>query len=132
MNIYVLVEGRVTEMQVYAKWIPYLIPQLTQVDHLSEVRDDNFYMFSGYGYPSILRRLAGTICDINHHGNIDYLVICLDSEEESIEQRYKVIMRRMSILHEKLTSRTKIKIIVHHRCIETWFLGNRDLDKSNV
>lgn len=132
MNIYVLVEGRVTEMQVYARWIPYLIPQMSQAARLSEVRDNNFYMFSGYGYPSILRRIAGTVNDINRHGNIDYLLICLDSEEESVEQRYKVIMRRFSMVHEKLHQRTKIKVIVHHRCMETWFLGNTELEKVHI
>lgn len=132
MNIYVLVEGKVTEMQVYAQWIPYLIPQMSQVERLSEVRENNFYMFSGYGYPSILRRIGATISDINRHGNIDYLVICLDSEEESIEQRYRVVMKRFSMVHEKLHSRTKIKVIVHHRCMETWFLGNRELQKPHI
>lgn len=129
MNLYVLVEGRVTEMHVYSRWIPYLIPQMSQVNRLSEVVDNNFYMFSGYGYPSILRRISGTISDINRHGNIDYLIICLDSEEESIDQRYKVLKRRFAMMHEKLHQRTKIKLIVHHRCMETWFLGNRELYK---
>lgn len=132
MNMYILVEGRVTEMMIYSKWISYLIPKMSVVQKVSDIEEDNFYMFSGYGYPNILGRLAGCINDINRHGNIDYLVICLDSEDESIKQRKNIINKRIASLKIKLNPKTRLQIIVHNRCIETWFLGNRDLWKGDV
>lgn len=128
MNLYLLVEGKVTEMVIYSRWIPYLLPGMRKVDRLSDVRHNNFYMFSGYGYPSIIHRMANSISDINRHGNIDYLIVCLDAEEDTIDHRYRTVMERLDNLNYKLTERTKVKVIVHNHCIETWFLGNREME----
>jgi hypothetical protein len=53
LNLYFLVEGRQTEKKVYRKLIPYLLPKLTEVKHFDAVKENNFYIFIGGGYPNI-------------------------------------------------------------------------------
>ncbi len=59
----------------------------------------------------------------------DYLVICVDADEEPVEERvqyiYNVIRQQGIDLGE-----TKIEIIVQNRCIETWLLGNKKMFDS--
>jgi len=37
MNIYVVVEGEVTEREVYKCWIPFVNPALTYIGHIISV-----------------------------------------------------------------------------------------------
>jgi hypothetical protein len=54
MNIYFLVEGRRTEKKVYPKWISILLPELSEVKNVFLVRNNNYLVFSGNGFPSLL------------------------------------------------------------------------------
>jgi hypothetical protein len=131
-NVYFLVEGRRTEIKLYPKWIPALSPKMIRVDSLSQVVKDNFYMFSGQGYPSLLHNhLINSIKDVNNHGSIDYLVICLDSDDSSVEQRRQEVIDFVNQEKVKLNVSTQLVIIVQHRCIETWLLGNKKILKRN-
>ena len=67
MNIYFLVEGKRTEMKVYPKWLSYLVPQLQRVNAHQNVKDNNYFMFSGNGFPSLPHNhLRNAIEDINN------------------------------------------------------------------
>ena len=80
MNIYFLVEGKRTEMKVYPKWLSILIPELKRVQWHHEVVKNNYCIFTGDGFPSLLdNHLKNSIEDVNSSGNFDYFVICLDS-----------------------------------------------------
>ena len=66
MNIYFLVEGKRTEMKVYPKWLSHLVPNLKRVDAYQNVESNNYYIFSGNGFPSLLdNHLRNCIEDIN-------------------------------------------------------------------
>ena len=65
MNIYFLVEGRRTEKKVYPKWISYLIPELSEIKDPSIANGNNYYLFNGNGFPSILdNHLRNSVKDI--------------------------------------------------------------------
>ena len=101
MNIYFLVEGRRTEKKIYPAWLQYLIPQLQKVEYYDQVQENNYYLISGKGYPSILGdHLENALEKIQEKNNYDYLVLCVDADEEL------------------------------DRCIETWLLGNNKLFDS--
>ncbi|TAE19641.1 MAG: hypothetical protein EAZ95_01165 [Bacteroidetes bacterium] len=132
MNIYFLVEGKHTEMKVYPKWLSILLPTLTQVKHLFEVKENNYLFFSGQGYPSLLDvHLANCIEDICNVGNFDYLVICLDADDETVENRRQEVINRVQNHTIGLPTHTKLEVIVQNKCIETWFLGNEKIFKQN-
>lgn len=121
MNIYVVVEGEVGEKKVYKHWIPLVNPTLTYVNHVSEIEKDNFAVIAGMGYPQYLRVIEDAIGDINNYGNIDRLVIAVDSEETSYEEKFNEINEHISGIH----CVAEIVIVVQHFCLEAWALGNR-------
>lgn len=60
MNLYFLVEG-VTERKLYPKWINYLLPSLTRVFSPDEAEQNNYYLISGGGFPSLLDEILGIL-----------------------------------------------------------------------
>lgn len=132
MNIYFLVEGKRTEMKVYPKWLAYLIPELQRVKNFTDAEDNNYYIFSGNGYPSLLHNhLRNSIMDINRVGIYDYFVICLDSDDQNIVDCKQEILDFMINENINLNSKTKFEIIVQNKCLETWFLANPKIFKKN-
>lgn len=131
MNIYLLVEGEKTELQVYPKWISYMIPELVRVHSFSSVTDSSYYLFSGQGIPSIYNHAVNAIKDINSINKYNYLIIALDAEELTVEYRKSKVYEHLEKANIALNKNCKLEIIVHNRCMETWFLGNPKVYKRN-
>ena len=130
MNIYFLVEGKSTEKKIYPKWLEYLIPNLVRVQYYDQVENNNYYLISGQGYPRILYDgLENAVDKILEAPRYDYLVICVDADEESVEERIQYI-REFIRGKEINLGKTKVEIIVQNRCIETWLLGNKRIFDS--
>jgi len=132
MNIYFLVEGNRTEKKVYPKWLSVLVPELVRVNTFDAVVKNNYYIFSGNGFPNLLHNhLPNCVEDINKNGNYDYFVMCLDADNEDVENFRMQILDFMKRENIALNSRTKFEIILQNRCFETWFLGNPKIFKQN-
>jgi len=129
MNIYFLVEGRRTEKKVYPRWLSYLVPNLKQVHGFDKVENNNYYLFSSNGYPSIIDDIKNAIDDINYCGKYSYMVVCLDADESTVENRRKEIQKIFQANAQQL--KVEPVIIVQNRCFETWFLGNRKVYPRN-
>ena len=130
MNIYFLVEGNSTEKKIYPKWLEYLIPNLVRVRYHDQVENNNYYLISGQGYPRILYDgLENAVDKILEIPKYDYLVICVDADEELVEERIEYIREFISNKQINL-GKTKVEIIVQNRCIETWLLGNKKIFNS--
>lgn len=127
MNFYMLVEGKSTEMAVYPRIIRHYRPEYTQVFLLDDIRENNFFLVSGMGIPSLYDRIAPSIEDIREHNRmseykIDSLVIVLDADiYGSVEATYEKVVRE---LQKANIDNIQWEIIVQNKCIETWFLGN--------
>jgi hypothetical protein len=128
LNIYVVVEGDVGEKQVYETWIPHVNPNLSCVDHIWEIKWDQFAVFSGHGYPQYFGVIDNAIEDINSYGNIDRFVIAIDSEEMARHEKYQEIDDHI----DGKRCKADIVIVVQHFCLETWALGNRRIITKNV
>jgi len=129
MNLYFLVEGQRTEKKVYPAWLSHLLPELKRVNDYDQVDKNNYYLFSAEGYPSIIHKhLPNAVEDIVIHGKYNYLIICLDADEVSVNERKQEIHNFVvkNDINLKLGN-TKLQIIIQNRCIETWFLGNRKI-----
>ncbi|MBF0525745.1 MAG: hypothetical protein HQK56_11685 [Deltaproteobacteria bacterium] len=128
MNVYVVVEGEVGERQVYRKWIPYVCPSLTYRNSLLDITDNNFSILACQGYPGYFEIITNAIEDINNLDiRIDRLVIAVDSEDMTYDEKYKE-------MQQALTARkcqAEIIIVVQHFCLETWALGNRRIGARN-
>lgn len=119
----------------------YLFPYLSFVDRHEDMTTDSCRIVPGNGYPNMvsapklyggISRLEACLRDIRDYGNIDYFFICVDSEEEGYQDRFDELNSRLESLKAELgidqcQSATQFYVIVQHRCIETWALGNAEI-----
>lgn len=137
MNFYMIVEGDRTEMDVYPVWLSVLAPKYTRIDNAWDVKDNNYYLFSGGGIPSIFNHIAHAVEDINNInnniglGHFDFLLICLDTEEKSREYILGEINTVLVQNNISLIAPTTMEVFEQKICMETWFLGNRKYFKKN-
>ncbi len=128
MNLYFLVEGK-TERKIYPKWLKSLLPNYRKVSTPNDVTYNSYYLIGLGGFPRILDvGLPNSIADIKDSGNYDYLVLVLDADELTVEERLKEVNNKVDKLDLSL-GKCEIKIIVQNKCIESWLLGNRKVFK---
>ena len=118
MNVYIIVEGARTEPMVYTAWLSLLVPQLKKLDNADKVQTNNYYLFSAGGIPSIYKHISNAVADINDinsggKGHYDYLM------NEQLKADKRKLKDAQLVLFEQ------------NICMETWFLGNRSVFKSN-
>lgn len=138
MNVYFLVEGRRTEKQVYPKFIEFFFEgKLKPVKFVHEVNNNNYFLLSANGYPRIFNDvLKDSILDINEpENNYQHLFLCIDADENTVAERKQELEQYLTKFEEEesiiLDAKCQIHLIVQNRCIETWFLGNKKIYKSN-
>jgi hypothetical protein len=127
VNIYVVVEGEVGERKVYKHWIPLVNPLLSYVEHIDLIDYNNFAILVGGGYPRYFDVIESAIGDVNSCLTVDRLVIAVDSENLTYDEKCQE-------MHDFLSSRdcvAEIHLVVQHFCLETWALGNRVIIKRN-
>lgn len=127
MNIYIVIEGEIAASKIYQSWIPFVNPHLNYANHISGVIHNNFAILMGGGQPGILKRIDNAIKDVNNHNNIDRLIIALDSENCTFDQRHAWVNNH--VLGKTCTA--EIYIVVQHFCLETWALGNVTIISAN-
>jgi hypothetical protein len=130
LNLYFLVEG-LSEAEVYPLWIEQLFPNLTRVDSAYYVSQDNYYIYSGGGFPSILNEIAPSVEEIQEIRKFDYFIIALDADELSVGEREQEVLDVFA--EEQLDfDLSRLIIIVQNRCFETWLLGNTKFFPTNI
>ncbi len=122
MNIYVVTEGKV-EKKVYRAWIPKVNSSLTPIEAVEDVTDNNFYIFSAQGYPDIFNAIDNALEDISNFPAYTRLVISVDSEQQTREERFAEFA---SYVEHKVNT-LDVRIVIQHFCIETWALGNQQI-----
>ena len=97
MNLYFLVEGT-TESEFYPKFVEkYFENKIQRVDEFGLAVSNNFYLIGCGGYPYIftgsnlpdynVTALKSAILEINDNPVYDYLIICLDADEETVQDK---------------------------------------------
>ncbi|MEG5171467.1 hypothetical protein [Microcoleus sp. B3-D7] len=130
MNLYFLVEGTQSESKVYPAWLAYLLPELQRVDNCDDVKEKNYYLISGEGYPSLYNFIPPAIAEINSNGKYSYFVVCLDAEENTVAELTTEIDDFLSQQKLKLNN-AELVLIFQNRCLESWLLGNRKIYSRN-
>ncbi|KJU87156.1 hypothetical protein MBAV_000648 [Candidatus Magnetobacterium bavaricum] len=124
-------EGERTEAKVYPKWLSYLAPQLIKVDRCKLAEKNNYYIFASNGQPSIIDdHLPDAIEEVNVYQQYNYLVVCLDAEENEVADKRGEVIECLSDKGLSLKN-AKLEIVVQNRCLETWFLGNTRIYSRN-
>lgn len=126
MNIYIVTEGK-AEKIVFQSWIPLVNPSLSYITNLDDLANDNFYIISAMGYPYYFNIIENAIQDVNNLGRFDRLVLSIDSEDMTRQDKYDEIYEFVS----RLNCITEIIVVIQHFCFETWALGNRKLFRTN-
>lgn len=119
MNFYFFFEGQRTEPRVFRAWMKEVFPDLTEARKLSELKQNNFFVRSGRGYPAYLDRIEEVILDIERRGTVDHFFVCVDAEDDPV--------KILDAIQKRVAGRfpqTACQIIIANCCIETWFLGN--------
>lgn len=135
MNLYIIVEGARTEPVVYSAWLGLLAPQLQKVDDARKVQTNNYYLFSAGGIPSIYSHISNAVADINDincssKGHYDYLMVCIDTEGDTRIELEKRINEQLAVDKRELKD-AQLVVFEQNVCMETWFLGNRNVFKNN-
>jgi len=140
VNLLFLVEGKRTEPKIYKSWLSHLFPYLNFVVKPEDMTNNSCRIISGNGYPNMvsspkksagISRLEACLLDIKNYRNVDSFFICVDSEEETYQDRFEEINSRLEYLKTQIridqSQETKFHIIIQHCCIETWALGNAEI-----
>ena len=126
MNLYFLVEG-LTERKVYPQWLNHLLPSCySRVSNAYDVNKDDYFLISGGGYPSILdNHLRSSIEEVNDCGNYDWLILVIDADEMSIQDKTEEVHQFIETNNIVLNANCQLHVITQKCCMEAWFLGNR-------
>lgn len=127
MNIYVVVEGELCARYIYESWISFFNPNLLPVDDLFAIEDNNYAVLASMGYPFYFQVIEDAIEDVNGTNNVDRLVLAVDSEEMTFDEKLNEMLH---FLNGKQCS-AEIKVVVQHFCFETWALGNKKVGPRN-
>lgn len=119
MNCYVLVEGRRTEKIVLRAWFNIVFPELVEVQTPDDIKDNNYFILAGLGYPSYIRRIPAAIEDIKRNHGIDHFIVWVDTEDTDLMQKHAEI----SDLVANAENIVQSHLIIANCCIETWLLG---------
>lgn len=139
MNLYFLVEGASTEVKFYPELVRSIFEgRMSKIQNVQDVNNDqnSYYILTGNGYPQIYTHiLKNTIEDINQYPHFNYLFVCLDADEMSINERSTEFTEVCGNLKREgtvLNEHCEVVLIVQNRCIETWFLGNKKFFRRNT
>lgn len=133
MNCCIVTEDEQSLIQVLPYWLQYLDFPCQRVANISKIQDNNYTLQSGCGIyqliDDVLLKTIGLIME--HSKRIDYLIIILDADETSINNRVAEVQTKIKdyCCHSKTDF--KFKVVVCNCCFETWLLCNSKLYPTN-
>ena len=127
MNYYCIVEG-IAERRIYPKWIKYCNDSLKLVYRIEDVDDNCVFLISGGGYPNIFNTIENGLKDIRDFNVFNKLVISIDAELVSVEEKEKEINEEIKKIEHIIKGiDISIILIIQNFCLETWALGHRKI-----
>jgi hypothetical protein len=123
MSLYFIVEGRRTEHSIYPAWLSLLRPDLTRVFIPGDAAHNNYCLISGKGFPRLLHHIGNSILDVEANEQYMHLVIVVDVEDETIEEKTAYILDYIRDNHIHFNM-NKLFIVMQNKTIETWLLAN--------
>lgn len=139
MNLYIIVEGDQTETKVYPAWMKILVPNLIRVKRIDDLHDNNYYLFSGHGIPSIYDHIAASIEDINAINSagqttVNYLILSSNTQSaklRSYRSFYDVREKDPEEMDNIDPTEFQTKAQFHHSYLKEIFKENNISYKKN-
>ena len=126
MNLYLLLEGKRSEAKIYPAWLASVERPFSRLMRVDDVRNSpgrSFYTFSANGYPSIIgEHLKNAVRDVQRIPGYDWLLVCLDVDEGSADDRIREVERNANAAGLDKTP-VRLFVVPQSRCIESWLLG---------
>lgn len=134
MNYCIITEDEQSLLQVLPYWLQYLDFPCQRVEKISNIQDNNYTLQSGCGIYQLIDEVLLKTIDriIEHDKHIDYLIIILDADESSIENRVVKVETKIKDYCRNSKLDLKSKVIVCNCCFETWLLCNSKLYPINT
>lgn len=131
MNIYFLLEDSKSAFYVWSEWLREMLPNFTQAFQLNDIKDYQYCIESGYGYPAIKKYFIDSLKLIQTKKiKLDYFVLVYDSDDRNdIEIENEKTELKKLFNAAKISA--KFEIIVMKKCFETWLIGNRNVYPYN-
>lgn len=131
MNIYFLLEDSKSACGVWPNWLKIMLPDFKQVNLLTELKDNQYCVESGYGYPAIERVFKESLQLISDEGiKVNHFVLVYDSDDKNIEELENKKSEYVK-LFKSFKIDTEFHVLVIRKCFETWLMGNRDVYPYN-
>ena len=134
MNYYFLLEDEQSLLKVLPQWLQYMEFKSTRVVDIDAVQENNYVLQSGQGVTQLITRVLFQTIDtiLEKPGRIDKLVVILDSEEFTAEQRKQDVKEKIEGHYPNQKFDFDITIVVCNHCFETWLLGAKGLYPEHV
>lgn len=132
MNCYILTEDSKSLLKVLPEWLRYMKFPCQRVYDISSVKENNYVLQSGHGVTQLITcALFQTFDTIIDSGNIiDDLILILDAEEMTPEERYDEVALKIDSYENKAKLKCNIHIFIVNCCFESWLLCNSSLYPS--
>ncbi len=129
MNCYILTEDSESLLKVLPEWLRYMRFPCERVLDISSVKENNYVLQSGHGIIQLITcALFQTFDTIIESDNIiDDLILILDAEEMTPEERFDDVMLKIESYERKSELKCNIHIFVANCCFESWLLCNSSL-----
>lgn len=126
MNYYFLLEDEKSLLKVLPFWLEYMGFKCQRVSDIQEVKENHYILQSGQGVTQLITKVLFDTIDtiIFNPGKIDKLVIVLDAEDLSVEERKRQVNEKIDGHYQREQLAFDIEIIVCNHCFETWLLGS--------
>lgn len=134
MNYYFLLEDEKSLLKVLPFWLNYLGFKCTRVPDITFVTDNNYILQSGQGVIQLVTKVLFDTIEtiIISEKRIDKLIIILDAESITVEQRQAEVKNKISEKYNLDNLPFEVSIIVCNHCFESWLLGKPGLYPSVV
>lgn len=125
MNYYFLLEDEKSLLKVLPFWFQYMGFKSQRVSDIQEVKENHYILQSGQGVTQLITKILFDTIDtiILNPKKIDKLVIVLDAEDLSVEERKRQVNEKIDEHYQREQLAFDIEIFVCNHCFETWLLG---------
>lgn len=131
MNYYFLLEDEKSFIKVLPKWLEYMGFMCTRVVDIDAVTEDCYVMQSGQGVTRLITNVLYQTLDtiLEKPGKIDHLVVIIDSEEKTIDERRNEVYHKIDeyCTEKNITLEFEVKVLVCNHCFESWLLANKKI-----
>lgn len=132
MNYYFLLEDEKSFIKVFPLWLEHMGIEWRRVADIKDIEENTYVLQSGQGVTRLVTKILFDTIDtiMENPGKIDKLVVILDAEEISVEEREQQVYEKIKEKYNLEELSFEIVVFVCNHCFETWLLGSENIYPS--